>query len=872
MTGISIHSAGRLTEGGVKASVGSVGWPHRGWCKMFLGSARWPNREHSDDVPRLDKVVKPRPTRGCGDEVPRLGKIAKPRTEGVAVEGCCGPRVWRSCTSARQGSRALPSRGLSSSRGLSRLRVWPPRVTVGRGCGVAVPRLSRVAEPCRAEDQIGSDGGDGLRPKRGTIINRAQSYSKSLRVLKPRVPESIPNDSDSSEAETSGSNNVRSLSPNAVRSPEDVEGLAEVLERSVEGERHSANTEAKPKAEAGVSGRVEAEDGSDADVAAEHKRLVRKREFEPKFLDGFPSKERYPIGLSRCRWDESPHPDFVFLDKSNFAVPSFYVYDCLFRDLHVKLPFDDFILSVLWVLNVVPTQLHPNSWAAMQAFKFLCLGLGVTPTAPLFLYFYSCKPGYDLEEGYSSRQGDNEAKARWISLSRIPKRYILESFTSSYKNFNNGFFRVGIRKEAEKYFYDQVGRPLFLLAWTKKPQRCDGYNVTDLSEADREWLRVLSLAPRPIPPRMLILLPKSSQIAIDFIGIMTKVGGSEFDVKKLMAGRARPKSIAKANQGSDPSKLPRPTPQDIIPPATERKRKDKGTKKAAGRVGKCSVEDEGHATTSAHPEKKMKQTLIRDHGILRRVAFLRRWRDRDSLIRKCAALSQVLALEPSPELSALQAKLGESERVTREILTRINELVEDNKKLFTDNAALRRWVEELTAANNKLAEGREKATMELGKLDKEFKDYKTWAQAEAACHHEHGFNHAIRQAKRFCDLRGHEFDIGMDFCKGEYMSYDDMPEDADPDEDAHSTANSTTSSSAEGSSNVGSNTPEGETPAKTLRRLRRLTEGGVKASVGSAWWPNRWWCKMFLSSAGWPNRGHSDDVPQLDKLAEPRVW
>ncbi|KAL2317111.1 hypothetical protein Fmac_030987 [Flemingia macrophylla] len=55
--------------------------------------------------------------------------------------------------------------------------------------------------------------------------------------------------------------------------------------------------------------------------------------------------------------------------------------------------------------------------------------------------------------------------------------------------------------------------------------------------------------------------------------------------------------------------------------------------------------------------------------------------------------------------------------------------------------------------------------------------------AEATRHHEHGFNHAIRQAKRFCDLKGHEFNIGMDFYQGKYMPYDDMPDEVSSDED-----------------------------------------------------------------------------------------
>ncbi|KAL2333301.1 hypothetical protein Fmac_014514 [Flemingia macrophylla] len=121
---------------------------------------------------------------------------------------------------------------------------------------------------------------------------------------------------------------------------------------------------------------VETED----EVSAEHKRLARKKEFDPvlisgyewvhgevganysrfrdqdsilnllaytKFLEGFKTEDRYPIRVHTCRSDDYPNPDFVFLDTAKFPLPSFYVYDCWFRDLQVKLPFDDFILSVL---------------------------------------------------------------------------------------------------------------------------------------------------------------------------------------------------------------------------------------------------------------------------------------------------------------------------------------------------------------------------------------------------------------------------------------------------------------------------------------------------------------------------------------------
>ncbi|QCD89113.1 hypothetical protein DEO72_LG4g51 [Vigna unguiculata] len=49
----------------------------------------------------------------------------------------------------------------------------------------------------------------------------------------------------------------------------------------------------------------------------------------------------------------------------------FYMYMCHFSQLHVRLPLDDFAMGVLPLLNVAPTQLHPNSWASLQAFRVL---------------------------------------------------------------------------------------------------------------------------------------------------------------------------------------------------------------------------------------------------------------------------------------------------------------------------------------------------------------------------------------------------------------------------------------------------------------------------------------------------------------------
>ena len=54
--------------------------------------------------------------------------------------------------------------------------------------------------------------------------------------------------------------------------------------------------------------------------------------------------------------------DCVYKERSSTEPPFFFMYSCLFADLHVSLPFDAFTAGVLKELNVAPTQLHPNSW------------------------------------------------------------------------------------------------------------------------------------------------------------------------------------------------------------------------------------------------------------------------------------------------------------------------------------------------------------------------------------------------------------------------------------------------------------------------------------------------------------------------------
>lgn len=66
------------------------------------------------------------------------------------------------------------------------------------------------------------------------------------------------------------------------------------------------------------------------------------------------------------------YTDRVCHGRENAPHDFFFVYNTFFAYLHITLPFDDFTMGVLRILNMAPTQLHPNSWAAFQAFRVLC--------------------------------------------------------------------------------------------------------------------------------------------------------------------------------------------------------------------------------------------------------------------------------------------------------------------------------------------------------------------------------------------------------------------------------------------------------------------------------------------------------------------
>ena len=129
----------------------------------------------------------------------------------------------------------------------------------------------------------------------------------------------------------------------------------------------------------------------------------------------------------------------------------FYMYMCHFSQLHVRLPLDDFTMGVLRALDVAPTQLHPNSWAYMQAFRILCQSLYLEPSPYAFLYFYDTRP----------RQ-----PTTCRSMISRPSISRLDAFSQFFKHFKDGYFKVMVKEEGKPYFLNTDGSTKFPFSWT----------------------------------------------------------------------------------------------------------------------------------------------------------------------------------------------------------------------------------------------------------------------------------------------------------------------------------------------------------------------------------------------------------------------
>jgi len=182
----------------------------------------------------------------------------------------------------------------------------------------------------------------------------------------------------------------------------------------------------------------------------------------------------------------------------------FYMYMCHFSQLHVRLPLDDFTMGVLCALNVAPTQLHPNSWAYLQAFRILCQSLYLEPSPYAFLYFYDTGP----------RQ-----PTTWLSLISRPSISRLDAFSQSFKHFKDRYFKVVLKEEGKPYFLNADGSTKFPFSWMGTPSRYKDMGTDELSAGDKEVVEILMKFVDKLPTKGLVRVYNSVHPIIDIGGI-----------------------------------------------------------------------------------------------------------------------------------------------------------------------------------------------------------------------------------------------------------------------------------------------------------------------------------------------------------------
>jgi len=129
----------------------------------------------------------------------------------------------------------------------------------------------------------------------------------------------------------------------------------------------------------------------------------------------------------------------------------FFVYSCLLSNLHVVLPFDDFVMGVIQTLNVSPSQLHPNTWPSL---RLICDMFCLSPTPSTLLSYYTSHPTESVS---------------WLSFISRLGNILFNPYTTSYKNFKGKFFKFFVELEGMGLFFDEAGNSKFLLYWTRNP-------------------------------------------------------------------------------------------------------------------------------------------------------------------------------------------------------------------------------------------------------------------------------------------------------------------------------------------------------------------------------------------------------------------
>jgi hypothetical protein len=123
----------------------------------------------------------------------------------------------------------------------------------------------------------------------------------------------------------------------------------------------------------------------------------------------------------------NPKPDHRIC--STFPKLGFGMYEFVFKELQLKLPFSALAVEIFRWLKLAPSQLHPNSMAFVIAFERVCEYKSVEPTRPLFFRIFKLQ-----------RSTNKVGQRNWVSLKQ--RVSLFDMFVESVRGFKSRYYIV----------------------------------------------------------------------------------------------------------------------------------------------------------------------------------------------------------------------------------------------------------------------------------------------------------------------------------------------------------------------------------------------------------------------------------------------
>jgi len=182
-----------------------------------------------------------------------------------------------------------------------------------------------------------------------------------------------------------------------------------------------------------------------------------------------------------------------------------YVYDYMFKEYDMRFPLTNFEVSMLRLMNIAPSQLHPNSWAFIKCFKLLCDQLGLQSSINIFTHFYQMK--------FGKRVG-------WVSLSTRHSSPLFTLYNSSYKHFKPRFFKLHCHPEdtEKRILFHSDHTPHHPLYW-QRPRRFQPRPDYQFTVEEKTAIDAIRQLPRPLQTRALLYLPLVEDPDALFLGM-----------------------------------------------------------------------------------------------------------------------------------------------------------------------------------------------------------------------------------------------------------------------------------------------------------------------------------------------------------------